>query len=298
MNFFLQQNKILLRKIDREIDAYVPLRVNFQFNKILSKDSQYIALESEENLVELNTGIPEGELLDLSSLNKKVFILGNSADFSNLITTTVSSPVMGVKRDLEEIYLRVKQGSSLYFFTDGLFLSIEPNLESVAYKFVVNELFSIFTDEKYQILGFFFSEISEEEAEKLKTFLNFSKIQSIGPNEFNIGTKKKNMTLNNKIINAILELHNIDIWGLLYEGLKKKIIEESFVIQVAEHYLETGSTSEVALELAGLLKHEDMKVGELLASKYKSMDIDTLALYNEVWFYLCSLQQIQDRGLL
>ena len=107
-----------------------------------------------------------------------------------------------------------------------------------------------------------------------------------------------NLPINKKIMQSIRELINIDIWKFLYVGLKKKIIDIDFIVCFAEQFLEAGYTSNLAVTIAGLLKKEHVKVLKLLENNYSTSDTDIDPLYNEAWFYICSLQNMYNQKLL
>lgn len=298
MQLFLQQNGLSTTKVNREIDTYIPLRVDIEYDKIISPGSKYIAFESAKNSVEIKVGTPYGEIYHMSCINRNPVIIASNLSSSHLIEKRILAPLITTNLIDKKNYNKINKKSFLLFYNDCLLLVIQQHLlEKAQYKFTVNDTLSILTDNNYQIIAFLFDQLTEVENTKLKEFINFSQTKSSDISNIEIG-KKMNLCLQQNIVSAILELKNIDVWEFLYDGLRKKIIDDSFIVHFSEQYLEAGNKLDLTIMIAGVLKNESNQILNLFEKQYPNYSSNPKPLYNDIWFYLCSLQDMYNKKML
>lgn len=297
MKFYLQQTGVSVSKIEIEIEDYVPLAIKFTLNPWLSREARWIALNSTDNLLEINFGIPYGEVYSLSCINRNALRVNDDFDRSHLVVSKISSLAFRVNNELEEDYSSLQQKTWFYFFNDSILIAFDDQLDKLNSVLNIDHRVSAVVDHKYQLKGVLFTEFTEEERRKLENFLTCSEGLFSCFDSVEIGGDFL-MQLNDKIIKSIINLKNIDKLALLYDGLKKKIIDETFVIKTAQAMLDAGIRNDLVLEIAGFLKNQNNDLLAILEKKYSLNVYEAQEVYNETWFYLNSLQNIYQKGLL
>lgn len=296
----LSKNHFNIEQKKRLIDFYVPLTIKLSDEKYLYNHS-YFRFISANNLVEIDIDQESGKLIKLTVVKSDNINLYNKKfDLDHFINFQMSLYFLPAMKDMKNIltYLEVNQEINLDIFDNAVVIYLNKE-KSPLFLFYENEVLGILTDRFFNVVAFISWDLSENEKKELLEYAQSRKIENLYKDFTNYERDTIQMISNIKIIQHIFNLKEVNFWKLLTYGLSMKIIDNAFVVEFAEECLnqKIETNKQLTLTISSLLKNEYNKVGELLKTK-SDISIEEMKIYNQIWFYLNSVNDLIKLGLL
>lgn len=293
-------------KIDREIEYYSPLRLEFSNYKKFSSFNYYVNLKTTKNLVEISIGYELGEIFTINIIDfDSIFLFHYKflKKFLNLIMVK-SGLGLGINTKILRAddfipYLDLADQFSFEMYEDSIVIRL-TEIDNSIFLFWQNEI-GILTDKDFKVTGFITWNITKQDKLEICEIVEKRKIKMIS-NKI-MSEKVMLVTSDNKnyFIQNILSLQKVNIIDLLYNGLKRKLIDDRFCIDFAIESLSQGTTNKLLVEIAGLLDHEAHQVEFLLKQNIQNEDEIFVAkgeFYNKIWFYLSAVSDMNEHGII
>jgi hypothetical protein len=296
---YIIKNNYEIKEREREINRYyIPLNITFPWEQMYGADIKYIQFFSSYGHLIVKVDDFTKQILEAVLVSCYSFSFYSQAfDDSGLLFLknnlgldfNVSLEDYGVTIPLVQDY-KVQ----LHIFNDGVVLLIVQELCPV---FVIyeSELFAALADKDFNFVGFITKNVSPEDIEGLKDNAKYRLDYVPTPLEVQPPFTCFGAIMENKeaLIKKILDLKNIDFIALLYYGLHRELINNTFCVDFAMKALDNQKLATALMaELAGLSLDEiirDLVPSKLIESSIKDKEVILIEqgqFYNKLWFYL------------
>ena len=287
------------------IADYIPLVLRVESSYPLSSQIFYLRYENEYALTQLTLGATFGELYTLKMLYTSTYSIFNTTlRYTNYLYYPMSSyflfkwtfsPSTGIIP-----HVAIAGLSYVEIFLNSLVIHL-PIAKEGRLLFLQNENFGVITDCELHVAGFAFFNITPAIMKELKALIKETIKEK---NDTMTLPRKENFFNTNNhayVINKIIELKNIKIWNLIRYGYEIKVVNDQFLITLAEELiLNKKEMSSVTYEIASVSSNDSQKAGAFLI---RNVHIDSFSFeekeqYNKVWFYLSAAVALNSIGII
>jgi len=278
-------------------DPYIPIQMDFNIQNRSSYHYLHVVLAAENQYIDLLIGLELGELCDITVVTIKKINFFAEIFTTDFFITLKMAPALGFSEkvvfdEYSILYYAHPQTYRLEIFKNA-FVFWLGDVKDAKILFNNNDTFGVITNENLTIVGLVLwnitsADLSEIHDYALRNGLNIEFNQEQNDHSPNQGSLMENKE---QILEKMLGLKNVDIWELLYYGLKRKLIDTQFIEDYVFAYLNHKEQPQdpLFLEIAGLLNNEKEQILPIVENAIKNPhDILTSngELYNKVWFYL------------
>ena len=192
----------------------------------------------------------------------------------------------------------IKSHTAFELYQNGFIITLNNNINA-CYMLksediqATEPIIGVTVDKDLNIAAFFCYNLPEFDWNKINEYLKYSQGLTI--------LKKENKDLNllrgslidnnqSELIEKLFELQNINLWELLYFGLKSFLIDIKLCMSFAKKYLiKYKENSSTILEMSNGLENNEAKIlvlmEKLITNKEEIINNKDI-LYSKIWFYL------------
>lgn len=289
-------NSYQVRMRVKEFDCNIPFNVSFPDSTFPSmiqyEDWTNISVDERSQILFSITRISNEKILYSSSK----LILTGLILYRTLIAIGCDESLKFEGEDNENWFTmkRIDKPTTLVIFLNALVLYL-PGAGSPKYFIEESEEFGAIADKDFNIIAFVVKGITPAQIESLSEYVqrNPPLEQVEFPHELQHMERNYPMMENkDELIKKILSLNNVDYWNLIYFGLERALIDNTFIINFAIEYLaseKVPKNDKITIEIAALLKHECENASKLLKESIKNQEhimIEQGRFFNRIWMYL------------
>jgi hypothetical protein len=305
---YLLRNNYEIMERTREFDSYIPLTI---IHPLYGGGLKYIEYEGSNShlIIKISGYLKIIVQIKLIAYSSSLFYNQPFNDKNFLQLQSCLALDLNESLECEEgVTLSITQDyeTELHIFTDAILILI---VQPLCPTFIIyeSEMLSALADKDFNLIGFMTRNITPEIINWFQQEAKYKLGHKPIPLEIQPTLTCGEVIMENKeaLIKKMLDLKNIDFIALLYYGLHRELINDSFCVDFAMKALgDQVLTTPLIVDLASILTQEeitrDLLPSKLIEESVKNKDeilIEKGQFYNKIWFYLTLAADVYALGL-